>query len=124
MISVEKLKILTPYKSCPRMWEIWAKKLLPKALKTCPKFNKSPNLVTLVSINPMCSIYPGRDFLSCYLYVDTMISMLTISNVVRLIVDTGIHAYGWSKEKAVSFIIDNTPAGKNSAEEQVTDCSP
>ena len=53
-----------------------------------------------------------------------MISMLTISNVVRLIVDTGIHAYGWSKEKAVSFIIDNTPAGKNSAEEQVTDCSP
>ena len=29
------------------MWEIWAKYLLPKALKSCPKFNKSPNLVTL-----------------------------------------------------------------------------
>ena len=30
------------------MWEIWANKLLPKVLKTCPKSNKSPNLVTLV----------------------------------------------------------------------------
>ena len=29
------------------MWEIWANLLLPKALKTCPKSNKSPNLVTL-----------------------------------------------------------------------------
>ena len=30
------------------MWAIWAKQLLPKALKSCPKSNKSPNLVTLV----------------------------------------------------------------------------
>ena len=29
------------------MWEIWANLLLPKALKSCPKSNKSPNLVTL-----------------------------------------------------------------------------
>ena len=32
------------------MWDIWAKQLLPKALKTCPKCNKSSNLVTLVCI--------------------------------------------------------------------------
>ena len=30
------------------MWEIWANQLLPKAFKSCPKSNKSPNLVTLV----------------------------------------------------------------------------
>ena len=30
------------------MWEIWANYLLPKALKTCPKSNKLPNLVTLL----------------------------------------------------------------------------
>ena len=29
------------------MWEIWADYLLPKALKSCPKSNKLPNLVTL-----------------------------------------------------------------------------
>ena len=29
------------------MWEIWANQLLPKALKSCQKSNKSPNLVTL-----------------------------------------------------------------------------
>ena len=29
------------------MWQIWAHKLLPKALKSCPKSNKLPNLVTL-----------------------------------------------------------------------------
>ena len=31
------------------MGKIWANELLPKALKTYPKFNKLPNLVTLLS---------------------------------------------------------------------------
>ena len=35
------------YKNCLRMWDIWANYLLPKALKSCPKCKKSPNLVTL-----------------------------------------------------------------------------
>ena len=30
------------------MWEIWAILMLPKALKSCPKSNKLPNLVTLI----------------------------------------------------------------------------
>ena len=30
------------------MWEIWTNELSPKALKSCPKSNKSFNLVTLV----------------------------------------------------------------------------
>ena len=35
------------YKNSFGMWKIWANLLLPKALKSCPKSNKSPNLVTL-----------------------------------------------------------------------------
>ena len=31
------------------MWEIWAILMLPKALKRCPKSDKSPNLVTLIT---------------------------------------------------------------------------
>ena len=31
-----------------RLWEIWANLLLPKALKSCPKSNKLPDLVTLL----------------------------------------------------------------------------
>ena len=33
------------------MWEIWANYLLPKAIKSCPKSNKSPNLVTLTAMH-------------------------------------------------------------------------
>ena len=33
----------------PKRWEIWAKELLPKALKSCLKCKKLPNLVTLVT---------------------------------------------------------------------------
>ena len=36
------------YKNCLKMWDIWAKWLLPQALKSWPKCNKSPNLVTPV----------------------------------------------------------------------------
>ena len=38
------------HKNCLRLWEIWANELLPKSLKSCPKSNKSPNLVTLFVI--------------------------------------------------------------------------
>ena len=31
------------------MWAIWTKQLLSQALKSCPKCNKSPNLVILLS---------------------------------------------------------------------------
>ena len=48
MISLEKRYILTTLQKCLRMWEIWANLLLPKALKSCPKSKKSPNLVTLL----------------------------------------------------------------------------
>ena len=48
MITLEKWWILTPLQKVLRMWEIWANYLLPKALKRCPKSNKSLNLVTLL----------------------------------------------------------------------------
>ena len=38
------------YKNFLRLWEIWSNALLPKALKSGPKSNKLPNLVTLADI--------------------------------------------------------------------------
>ena len=48
MISLEKLKILTPFRKLPKNVGDLGKLFLPKALKSCPKSKKSPNLVTLV----------------------------------------------------------------------------
>ena len=53
MISLEKLKILTPLQKLPKNVGDLGKLLLPKALKRCPKSNKFPNLVTLLAINAM-----------------------------------------------------------------------
>ena len=36
------------------MWAIWAKQLLPPALKSCLKCNKSPDLVTLLTALVEC----------------------------------------------------------------------
>ena len=47
MISLDKIKILTPLQKMPKNVGDLGKLFLPKALKSCPKFNKSPNLVTL-----------------------------------------------------------------------------
>ena len=48
--SVTSKKLPNVYKSCPKMIPLEKLKILtPKALKSCPKSNKSPNLVTLVA---------------------------------------------------------------------------
>ena len=36
------------------MWDIWTNLMLPKALKSCPEYNKLPNLVTLVATHMAC----------------------------------------------------------------------
>ena len=47
MILLEKLKILTPLQKLPKNLGVLGKLIIAKGLKSCPKFNKSPNLVTL-----------------------------------------------------------------------------
>ena len=47
MISVEKLKVLTPLQKLPKNVGDLATLIVAKGFKTCPKSNKSPNLVTL-----------------------------------------------------------------------------
>ena len=37
------------------MWEIWAIQMLSKAFKICSKSNKSPDLVTLIVVQPKLS---------------------------------------------------------------------
>ena len=48
MISVEKLKVLTPLQKLPKNVGYCGKLIVAKGFKFCPKFNKSPNLVTLI----------------------------------------------------------------------------
>ena len=37
----------------------------------------------------------------------------------RLVVDTGLHSLGWSKDKAVKYLMDNTALTKEAAESQI-----
>ena len=48
MISLEKLKILTPLQKLPKNVEELGKFIVAKGLKSCPKSNISPNLITLL----------------------------------------------------------------------------
>ena len=49
MISLEKLRILTPLRKLPKNVRDLGKLIVAKGLKSCPKCKKSPNLVTLVA---------------------------------------------------------------------------
>ena len=55
-----KIKDFDTFTKMPKNVAIWANKLLPKALKSCLKSNKSPILVTLI----------GRQFLEFSLKTD------------------------------------------------------
>ena len=54
MISVEKLKVLTPLQKLPKNVGYLGKLIVAKGFKFCPKFNKSPNLVTLIGLHQGC----------------------------------------------------------------------
>ena len=49
MISLEKLKILTPLQKLPKNGGDWGKLIVAKGFKKLPKVQKSPNLVTLLA---------------------------------------------------------------------------
>ena len=56
MISLGTLKILTPLQKLPKNVKDFGKFIVAKALKSCPKFDKSPNLVTLhLGLDACCS---------------------------------------------------------------------
>ena len=49
MITLEKCYIWTPLQKLPKNVANLGKLIVAKALKSCPKYNKSPNLVTLIA---------------------------------------------------------------------------
>ena len=38
---------------------------------------------------------------------------------VRLVVDTGIHAFGWSRQKAIDYLADHTALPQSAVEDQI-----
>ena len=51
MNSLEKLKVLTPLQKLPENVGDLGNLIVAKGFENCPKSNKSPNLVTLSTIN-------------------------------------------------------------------------
>ena len=56
MVLLEKLMILTPLQKLPKNVGDLGKLIVAKALKSCPKSYKSPNLVTLPTM--LCVAMP------------------------------------------------------------------
>lgn len=51
----------------------------------------------------------------------TRIGMLSTDSMrgSRLVVDTGLHAMGWSREKAITFMVDNSPMTRSAVANEV-----
>ncbi|QXG76651.1 DUF885 domain-containing protein [Modestobacter sp. L9-4] len=50
-----------------------------------------------------------------------LLGMLSFASLraCRLVVDTGLHAFGWSRERAVQFMLDNTATTRDNAASEV-----
>ena len=57
MIAQEKLKILATLQKLPKNVRDLGKLIVAKGFKSCPKSNKSPNLVTLLEIRNIQSVH-------------------------------------------------------------------
>ena len=104
MILLEKFKVLTPLQKMPKNVGGLGKLIVAKGLKSCPKYNISPNLVTLeVSSSNYTVLY--------FLYQNTTVHLLLIFfiitrgrfNNIFLLNKTHIFMNGFSMSIQISF---------------------
>ncbi|MEU0882865.1 DUF885 domain-containing protein [Lentzea sp. NPDC005914] len=61
------------------------------------------------------------DEMGLYSNDESRLGMLTMDamRAGRLVVDTGLHAKGWSRQQAIDFLVENTPMGLTQIESEV-----
>ena len=89
---------------------------IKQELKSLPSFRRFGNYGAYAEGWGLYSESLGRDlgfYTDPYNYVGAL--SLEIWRAVRLVVDTGIHAKGWSRDKAIDYMMANTALGPTDA---------
>jgi len=89
-------------------------------LKGLPEFRKYEGVTAFVE---GWALYTERlaDEMGLYSSDTDRFGMLSFDawRACRLVVDTGIHAMGWSRQQAIDFMVDNTVLARNNIENEV-----